>query len=87
MQAGLDAVIYLFACNSKRVQYLLILRSDHLVISVDIDFIEKSRNEHPYQRNVYSYSKADWDGFHDYLRDVPRPTIFGYNVKKSAKEI
>ena len=61
--------------------------SDHLVISVDTDFMVKSTNEHPYHRNVYSYRKADWDGFRDYLRDVPWQTIFGYNVNKAAKEI
>ena len=30
--------------------------------------------------------KADWDGFLDYLRDIPWLSIFGYNVNK-AKEI
>ena len=45
--------------------------SDHLVISVSIDFMVKSTNEHSYHRNVYNFNNADWDSFRDYLRDVP----------------
>ena len=45
--------------------------TDHMVVSVDVKFVVKSTNEHPYHRTVYSYSKADWDGLRDHLRDVP----------------
>ena len=45
-------------------------KSDHRVVSVDVKFVVKSTNEHPYYRTVYSYSKADWDGLRDHLRDV-----------------
>ena len=61
--------------------------SDHLVISVDIDFMVKSTNEQPYHRNVYSFNNADWDGFHDYLRDVSWLDIFQHNVNKAGEEI
>jgi hypothetical protein len=43
-------------------------RSDHIVVCVDVKFVVKSTNEHPYHRTVYSYSKADWDGLRDHLR-------------------
>ena len=61
--------------------------SDHLVVSVDVDFIDKSNKEHPYHRTVFSYSNADWDGLRDYLRDVPWIDIFRHNANYAAKEI
>ena len=61
--------------------------SDHLVTSVDFDFMVKSTNEHPYHHNVYSFNKADWDCFRDYLQDVPWLGIFRHNVNKAGKEI
>ena len=45
-------------------------KSDHMVVSVDVKFVVKSTNEHPYHHTVYSYSKADWDELRDRLRDV-----------------
>ena len=42
---------------------------------------------YPYHRTVYSYNKADWDGFRDLLRDVPWVNIFKHNVTYAAKEI
>ena len=30
----------------------------------------------PFHRIAYDYSCADWDGFHDHLRDVPWEGIF-----------
>ena len=46
-------------------------KSDHMVVSIDVQFVVKFTNEHPYHRIVYSYSKVDWDGSRDHLRDVP----------------
>ena len=60
--------------------------SDHLVISIDIDFMVRSTNEHPYYCNVYSFNNAGWDGFRDY-RDVPWLDIFGHNVNQAGKKI
>ena len=62
-------------------------RSDHMVVSVDVKFVVKSTNEHPYHRTVYSYSKADWDGLRDHLRDVPWLDIFKHDATFAAKEI
>ena len=62
-------------------------RSDHIVVSVDVKFVVKSTNEHPYHRTVYSYSKADWDGLRDHLRDVPWSDIFSHDTTFAAKEL
>ena len=46
--------------------------SDHVVVSVCIDFPGNSKQDVPFHRIAYDYSCADWDGLHDHLRDVPR---------------
>ena len=85
-------IIYIFLTYS----FVLILtlashpplgESDHMVVSVDVKFVVKSTNEHPYHRTVYSYSKADWDGLRDHLRDVPWLDIFKHDTTYVAKEI
>ena len=47
-----------------------------MIGSVDVEFVVKSTNEHPYHYTVYSFSNADWDGLSDHLRDVPCLDIF-----------
>ena len=41
--------------------------SDHIVVSVSIDFPSKSQQDAPFHRIAYDYSRADWDSFHDHL--------------------
>ena len=45
--------------------------SDHVVVSVSIDFPSNSQRDAPFHRIAYDYSRADWDGLRDHLRDVP----------------
>ena len=45
--------------------------SDHVVVSVSIDFPINSKQDTPFHRVAYDYSDADWDGLRDDLRDVP----------------
>ena len=45
--------------------------SDHVVVSVFIDFPINSKEDAPFHCIAYDYSHADWDAFHDHLRDVP----------------
>ena len=44
---------------------------DHVVVSVSIDFPINSKQDTPFHPVAYDYSRADWDGLHDHLRDVP----------------
>ena len=44
---------------------------DYIVVSVSIDFPFNSQRDASFYRIAYDYSCADWDGFHDHLRDVP----------------
>ena len=50
--------------------------SDHVVVSVFTDFPSSSQRDSPFHRIAYDYSRADWDGLHDHLRDVPWEDIF-----------
>ena len=45
--------------------------SDHVLVSVSIDFPINSKQDTPFHRMAYDYSRADWDGLRDHLRDVP----------------
>ena len=45
--------------------------SDNVVVSLSIDFSSNSQRGAPFHRKRYDYSRADWDGFHNHLRDVP----------------
>ena len=45
--------------------------SDHVVVSVSIDFPINSKQDTPFHRVAYDYSHADWDGLRDHLGDVP----------------
>ena len=50
--------------------------SDHVIVSVSIDFQIKSKQDAAFLRVTYDYSRADWDGLRDHLRDVPWEDIF-----------
>ena len=45
--------------------------SDHVVVSVSIDFPLNSQRDAQFHRIAYDYSCADWDGLCHHLRDVP----------------
>ena len=45
--------------------------SDHVVVSVSIDFPSNSQWDNPFHHIAYDYSHADLDGLCDHLRHVP----------------
>ena len=45
--------------------------SDHVVVSVSIDFLSNSKQDAPFHYIAYDYSHADWDGLCNHLRDAP----------------
>ena len=60
--------------------------SDHVVVSVSIDFPINSKQDTPIHRMAYDYSRADWDGLRNYLRDVPWEYIFKLSASAAASE-
>ena len=60
--------------------------SDHVVVSVSIDFPINSKQDTPFHRVAYDYSRADWDGLRDHLRDVPWEDIIKLSASATASE-
>ena len=60
--------------------------SEHVVVSVSIDFPSYSQRNAPFHRIAYDYSRADWDGLQDHLRDVPWEDIFKLSASAAASE-
>ena len=60
--------------------------SDHVVVSVSIDFPINSKQDTPFHRVAYDYSRADWDGLRDHVRDVPWEDIFKLSASTAASE-
>ena len=60
--------------------------SDHVAVSVSIDFPSNSQWDAQFYRIAYEYSCADWDGLHDYLRDVPWEDIFKLGASAAGRE-
>ena len=60
--------------------------SDHVVVSVSIDFPISSKQDTPFHCVAYDYSHADWDGLCDHLRDVPWEDTFKFSASAAASE-
>ena len=60
--------------------------SDHVVVSISIDFLSKSQWDALFYCIVYDYFHADWDGLCDYLRDVPGEDILKLSAFATASE-
>ena len=50
--------------------------SDHVVVSVSIDFSSNSQQDVPFDCTADDCSHADGDSLHDYSSDVPWEDIF-----------
>ena len=60
--------------------------SDHVVVSVSIDFPINSKQDAPVLCVAYSYSCADCDGLCDPLRDFPWEDVFKLSASAAASE-
>ena len=69
--ALLDLFISSDASISSTMAFPPLGNSDHVVVSVSIDFPINSKQDTPFHRVAYDYSDADWDGLRDDLREVP----------------
>ena len=67
----------------------LLGNSDHIVVSVSIDFPSNPSNwqwDAPFHRITYGYSRADRAGLRDHLRDAPWKDIFKLGASAAASE-
>ena len=60
--------------------------SNHVAVSVSIDFLPNSKRDTPLHCIAYDYSCADWDGLHDHLRDLTWEDIFKCSASAAARE-
>ena len=60
--------------------------SDHIVVSVSINFTINSKQNALFHFIAYDYSCANWDGLRDHLRDVPWEDIFKLSASAAASE-
>ena len=84
--ALLDLFFYSDASICSRMALPTLGNSDHVVVSVSIDFPTNSQWDGPFHHIAYDYSCADWDGIHDHLRDVPWEDIFKLSTSAAASE-
>ena len=60
--------------------------SDHVVVSVSIDFPSYSQQDAPFHRIAYDYSCAVWDGLRDHFRDALWEDIFKLSASAAASD-
>ena len=58
--------------------------SDQVFISVSINFSSNSQRDATFHRIPYDYSRANWDGLCDHLRDGPLEDIFKLGASAAA---
>ena len=56
------------------------------VVSVSIDFLINSRQDAPFYCVDYDFSRAEWDGLLDHLRDIPSEDFFKLSASAIASE-
>ena len=61
------------------------LGNSDVVVSVFIDFPSNSQYDVLFHRIAYDYSRADWDGLRDHLRDVPWEDIFKLGASAASE--
>ena len=70
----------------SEMAFPLLGNSDHVLVSVSIDFPTNSQQDAPFHRRAYEYSRADWDVHHDHLRDIPWDDTFKISASAAASE-
>ena len=61
-------------------------KSDHVVVSVFINFPSNSQWYASFHHIAFDYSPVDWEGLCDHLRDAPWEDIFKPGASAAASE-
>ena len=82
------ALLYLFLFFDNNISSTMTFsplgNSDHVVVSVSIDFPSNSKGDALFHRLAYDYSCANWDGVHD--QNVSWEDIFKLGASVAASE-
>ena len=84
--ALLDLFLSFDASSCSTMSFHSLGNSDHVVLSVSIDFPSNSQWDALFYCIAYDYSCADWDSLSDHLRDVPWENIFKLSASAAASE-
>ena len=84
--ALLDLLLTANASTCSTMAFLPLGNSDHVVVSISIDFPSSFQRDALFHRIAYDYSRADWNGLCDHLRDVPHEDIFKLGASAAASE-
>ena len=60
--------------------------SDHVVVSISIDFPSNSKRDAWFHHIAYDFSFADWDSLFDHSRDIPWENIFKLDAFAAASD-
>ena len=60
--------------------------SDRVAVPVSITFPPNSKVHDEFYHMAYDYSRANWDGLRDHLRDIPWEDIFKFSASAAASE-
>ena len=84
------AVLHVFIYSNASICSILAFsplgNSDHVFVSIFIDFPINSKQDALFHRITYDCSRADWDTLCDHLRDVPWGVIFKLSASAEASE-
>ena len=84
------AVLHVFIYSNASICSILAFsplgNSDHVFVSIFIDFPINSKQDALFHRITYDCSHADWDNLCDHLRDVPWGVIFKLSASADASE-
>ena len=84
--ALLDLVLSSDANICSTMAFPPLANSDHVVVSVSIDFPSNSQRNAPFHHMPYDYSRTDSNGLRDHLRHVSWEDIFKLGVSADASE-
>ena len=84
------AVLHVFIYSNASICSILAFsplgNSDHVFVSIFIDFPINSKQDALFHHITYDCSRADWDTLCDHLRDVPWGVIFKLSASAEASE-
>ena len=83
--ALLDLFLSSDANICSTMAFSLLGNSDHVVVSVSIDFPTNSQQDAPFHCIGHDYSRTDWNGLRDHLRDVPWEDIFKLGASAASE--
>ena len=84
--APLDLFISSDASICSTMALRLLGNSDHVLVSIFIDFPTNSQWDALFDCIAYDYSRVDWDGLNDHLKDVSWDDIFKLSASAAASK-